>query len=209
LAKKNNKEMVIKKIAFFAILLFLIGCKTREKQVQKSENQTETKSEATYKIEDKTFEIVSEKELLKFDKSTIDKSEETKKDETKNIEVIREYYENGNLKSEYQKSFSQLSEATKTAIAEMREKLSKETEDKKYFENSSNHYYSLWQQEKAKSKTKDLQVKSKPTYTWQMFFLGLFLGWLFLPSFFRWIFSWVKRFQPYLKLIEWIKSFKN
>ena len=35
--------MVMKKIAFFAILLFLIGCKTREKQVQKSENQTEIK----------------------------------------------------------------------------------------------------------------------------------------------------------------------
>ena len=205
--------MVMKKLVktaiFFLIFAVLSGCKSREKQVQKSETETEKKSEATYKIEDKTFEIVSEKELLKFDKSTIDKSEETKKEETKNIEVIKEYYENGNLKSEIQKSFSQLSEATKTAIAEMSEKLTKETEDKKYFENSSNHYYSLWQQEKAKSKTKDLQVKSKPTYTWQMFFVGLFLGWLILPSVFRFLWSVLKRFQPYLKFVEWIKSFKN
>ena len=127
----------------------------------------------------------------------------------KNIEVIREYYENGNLKSEINKSFSQLSEATKYAIAEMSEKLTRETEDKKYWENSSNHYYSLWQQELSKSKTKDLQVKSKPTYTWQMFFVGLFIGWLILPSVFRFIWSWIKRFQPYLKLVEWIKSFKS
>ena len=197
------------KLVLVCVLVFAFSCKSREKQVQKSETQTETKSEATYHIEDKTFEIVSEKELLKFDKSTIDKSEETKKDETKNIEVIREYYENGNLKSEIQKSFSQLSEATKMAISEMSEKLTKETEDKKYFENSSNHYYSLWQQEKAKSKTKDLQVKSKPTYTWQMFFVGLILGWLFLPSLFRWIWSWVKRFQPYLNFVEWIKNLKK
>ena len=205
--------MVMKKLVktaiIFLIFAVLAGCKSREKQVQKSETQTETKSEATARIEEKTYEIVSEKELLKFDKSKTDKAEETKKDETKNIEVIREYYENGNLKSEINKSFSQLSEATKNAISEIREELSKEKETSKYWENSSNHYYSLWQQEIAKSKTKDLQVKSKPKYTWQMFFVGLFIGWLILPSVFRFIWSWIKRFQPYLKLIEWIKSFKK
>ena len=200
--------MVMKKIAFFAILLFLIGCKSREKQVQKSETQTETKSEASAKIETKTFEIVQDKELSIFDKSNFAQNSESQKEQTKDIQVIREYYENGNLKSEIQKSFSQLSEATKYAIAEMSEKLTKETEDKKYFENSSNHYYSLWQQEKAKSKTKDLQVKSKPTYTWQMFFVGLFIGWLILPSVFRFLWSVLKRFQPYLKFVEWIKNLK-
>ena len=198
----------MKKLLLIIISVLLFSCKSREKQVQKTETQTEKKSEATYHIEDKTFEIVSEKELLKFDKSTIDKSEETKKNETKNIEVIKEYYENGNLKSEINKSFSQLSEATKYAIAEMREKLTKETENSKYWESSSNHYYSLWLQEIAKSKTKDLQVKSKPTYTWQMFFVGLFIGWLILPNVFRFIWSWIKRFQPYLKLVEWIKNLK-
>ena len=198
----------IKTAIFLLILSVLAGCKTREKQVQKSENQKETKSEATYKIEDKTFEIVQDKELSIFDKSNFAQNSETQKEQTKDIQVIREYYENGNLKSEIQKSFSQLSEATKTAIAEMSEKLTKETENSKYWENSSNHYYSLWQKEKAKSKTKDLQVKSKPTYTWQMFFVGLFIGWLILPSVFRFIWSWIKRFQPYLKLVEWIKSFK-
>ena len=190
-------------------LVFAFSCKTREKQVQKTETQTETKSEASAKIETKTFEIVQDKEMSIFDKSNFAQNSESQKEQTKDIQVIREYYENGNLKSEINKSFSQLSEATKTAIAEMSEKLTKETEDKKYFENSSNHYYSLWQQEKAKSKTKDLQVKSKPTYTWQMFFVGLLIGWLILPSVFRFIWSVLKRFQPYLKLIEWIKSFKN
>ena len=199
----------IKTAMFFLILVVLADCKTREKQVQKSETQSEYKSESTARIEEKTFEIVQDKELSIFDKSNFAQNSETQKEQTKDIQVIREYYENGNLKSEIQKSFSQLSEATKYAIAEMREKLTKETEDKKYFENSSNHYYSLWQQEKAKSKTKDLQVKSKPTYTWQMFFVGLFIGWLILPSVFRFLWSVLKRFQPYLKLIEWIKSFKN
>ena len=200
------KKIINLLLAF--ILVFAFSCKTREKQVQKSETQTETKSEASAKIETKTFEIVQDKELSIFDNSNFAQNSETQKEQTKDIQVIREYYENGNLKSEIQKSFSQLSEATKNAIAEMREKLTKETEDKKYFENSSNHYYSLWQQEKAKSKTKDLQVKLKSTYTWQMFFVGLILGWLFLPSLFRWLWSWVKRFQPWINFVEWVKNLK-
>ena len=198
--------MVMKKIAFFAILLFLIGCKTREKQVQKSETQTETKSEASAKIETKTFEIVQDKELSIFDKSNFAQNSETQKEQTKDIQVIREYYENGNLKSEIQKSFSQLSEATKYAIAEMREKLSKETETSQYWENSSNHFYKALEQEKTKTKDYAMQLKAKPKLTWQMFFVGLILGWLFLPSFFRWIFSWVKRFQPYIALVEFLKK---
>ena len=136
------KKLVKTEMSLF-ILLALVSCKTREKQVQKSETQTETKSEASAKIENKTFEIGKEKELSIFDKSNFDQNSETQKEQTKDIQVIREYYENGNLKSEIQKSFSQLSEATRTAIAEMREKLSKETEDKKYWESSSNHYYQL------------------------------------------------------------------
>ena len=59
--------MVMKKLVktaiFFLILAVLAGCKTREKAVQKTETQTETKSEATARIEDKTFEIVQDKEL--------------------------------------------------------------------------------------------------------------------------------------------------
>ena len=190
-------------------LVFAFSCKSREKQVQKTETQTEKKSEATYKIEDKTFEIVSEKELLKFDKSTIDKSEETKKEETKNIEVIKEYYENGNLKSEIQKSFSQLSEATKTAIAEMSEKLTKETEDKKYWENYSNHYYQLLEEEKSKSKSYQMQLKAKPKLTWQWFLVGLLVGWIALPNVWRWFKSWLLRFNPYLKFIDWLKTLKK
>ena len=207
------KKILIKKFSWWLVLPFfclmiLIGCKSREKAVQKTETQTEKKSEATYHIEDKTFEIVSEKELLKFDKSKIDKSEETKKDETKNIEVIKEYYENGNLKSEINKSFSQLSEATKTAIAEMSEKLTKEKETSQYWEDSSNHFYTALEQEKTKTKDYAMQLKAKESFAWQMFFVGLILGWLFLPSLFRWLWSWVKRFQPWIKFVEWIKNLK-
>ena len=130
MVKENNKEMVKKKLVktaiFFLILAVLAGCKTREKQVQKSETQTETKSESSAKIETKTFEIVQDKELSIFDKSNFAQNSENQKEQTKDIQVIREYYENGNLKSEIQKSFSQLSEATKTAIAEMCEKLTNE-----------------------------------------------------------------------------------
>ena len=192
----------------FFCLMFLIGCKTREKQVQKSETQTEKKSEASAKIETKTFEIVQDKELSIFDKSNFAQNSETQKDETKNIEVIKEYYENGNLKSEIQKSFSQLSEATKYAIAEMREKLSKEKETSQYWEDSSNHFYKAFEQEKTKTKDYAMQLKAKETFTWQLFAVGFFLGWLLLPRLFQWLWSWVKRFQPYIALVEFLKKKK-
>ena len=199
-------KKLVKSAIFFLILAVLAGCKTREKQVQKSETQTETKSESSAKIETKTFEIVQDKELSIFDKSNFAQNSETQKEQTKDIQVIREYYENGNLKSEIQKSFSQLSEATKYAIAEMREKLSKEKETSQYWEDSRNHFYQLFEQEKTKTKDYQMQLKAKETFTWQMFFVGLILGWLFLPSLFRWLWSWVKRFQPYIALVEFLKK---
>ena len=198
----------IKTAIFLSILAVLTSCKTREKQVQKSETQIEKKSEATARISEKTFEIVQDKELSIFDKSNFAQNSETQKEQTKDIQVIREYYENGNLKSETQKSFSQLSEATKTVIAEMREKLSKEKETSQYWEDSSNHFYKALEQEKTKTKNYEMQLKAKETFTWQMFFVGLILGWLFLPSLFRWIFYWVKRFQPWLKFVEWLGTLK-
>ena len=186
-------------------ILFFSSCKTREKQVQKSENQSEYKSEASAKIETKTFEIVQDKELSIFDKSNFTQNSETQKEQTKDIQVIREYYENGNLKSEIQKSFSQLSEATKTAIAEMREKLTKETETSQYWEDSSNHFYKSLEQEKTKNKDYAMQLKAKETFTWQMFFVGVVLG-VFLLPILRWLWSWVKRFQPYIALVEFLKK---
>ena len=80
----------------------------------------------------------------------------------------------------------------------MREKLTKETENSKYWENSSNHFYQLLEQEKTKTKDYEMKLKAKETFTWQMFFTGLLIGWIALPPFFRWLWSWVKRFQPYL-----------
>ena len=188
--------------------MILIGCKTREKQVQKSENQTETKSEATARIEEKTYEIVLDKELSNFGKSKIDKSEETSKTETKNVEIIKEYYENGTLKKEMQRNFSELAETTKKAISELEEKFTKEKENSRYWENSSNQFYKALEQEKTKTKDYAMQLKAKETFTWQMFFVGLILGWLLLPRLFQWLFSWVKRFQPLLKLLEWVKNLK-
>ena len=202
-------KKLVKTAMFFFTLLLLINCKTREKQTQKSENQTETKSEASAKIETKNFEIVQDKELSIFDKSNFNQNSETQKEHTKDIQVIREYYENGNLKSEIQKSFSQLSEATKTAIAEMREKLSKEKETSQYWENSSNHYYKSLEQEKTKTKDYAMKMKAKETFTWQMFFVGLILGAIIVKPLLRWLWSWVKRFQPWINFVEWVNSLLN
>ena len=196
------------KLVLVCVLVFAFSCKTREKQVQKSENKTETKSEASAKIETKTFEIVQDKELSIFDKSNFAQNSETQKEQTKDIQVIREYYENGNLKSEIQKSFSQLSEATRTAIAEMREKLSKEKETSQYWEDSSNHFYKAFEQEKTKTKDYEMKLKAKETFTWQMFFMGVVIG-VFLLPILRWLWSWVKRFQPWIKFVEWIKKLLN
>ena len=196
--------MVMKKLVktaiFFLIFAVLAGCKSREKQVQKSENQTEKKSEATARIEEQTFEIVFDKELSNFGKSKIDKSEETSKTETKNVEIIKEYYENGTLKKEMQRNFSELAETTKKAIYELEEKFTKEKENSRYWGNSSNHYYQLLEQEKTKTKDYQMQLKAKETFTWQMFFVGVVLG-VFLLPILRWIWSWVKRFQPYIALV--------
>ncbi|MBP8085380.1 MAG: hypothetical protein KAY28_04435 [Cloacibacterium sp.] len=195
-------KKLVKTTIFFLILAVLAGCKSREKAVQKSETQTEKKSEATARIQEQTFEITSSKELSKFDKSKTDKAEETSKTETKNVEIIKEYYENGTLKKEMQRNFSELAETTKKAISELEEKFTKEKENSRYWENSSNHFYTALEQEKTKTKDYAMQLKAKESFAWQLFAVGLFLGWLLLPKLFQWLFSWVKRFQPYIALVE-------
>lgn len=207
-------KILIKKFSWWLVLPFfclvvLIGCKSREKAVQKSETQTESKSEATARIEEKTYEIVLDKELSNFGKSKIDKSEETSKTETKNVEIIKEYYENGTLKKEMQRNFSELAETTKKAISELEEKINLEKETSKYWENSSNHYYQLLEEEKSKSKSYQMQLKAKPKLTWQWFLVGLLVGWIALPNIWRWFKSWLLRFNPYLKFIDWLKTLKK
>lgn len=198
------KKIINLLIAFS--LVFAFSCKSREKQVQKSETQSEYKTEATARIEEKTYEIVFDKELSNFGKSKIDKSEETSKTETKNVEIIKEYYENGTLKKEMQRNFSELAETTKKAISELEEKFTKEKENSRYWENSSNHYYQLLEQEKTKTKDYAMQLKAKETFTWQMFFVGLILGAILIRPLFNWLIGWVKRFNPLLKLVEWVKK---
>ena len=187
-------------------LVFAFSCKTREKQIQKSESQTETKSEATARIEEKTFEIKFDKSVLKNDFSYKNSSEEISKQEKKNVEKGKEYYENGNLKKEWERDLSELSESTKKTFTELEERIVKEQEVSRYWENSSKQFSKLLTQEKAKTKDYEMKLKAKETFAWQMFFVGLVLGWLLLPSLFRWIFSWIKRFQPYIALVEWIKN---
>ena len=196
------------RLVLVCVLVFAISCKTREKQVQKSETQTETKSESTARIEEKTFEIIFDKSILKNDFSYKNSSEETSKQEKKNVDKGKEYYENGNLKKEWERNFSELSESTKKTFTELEERIVKEQEVSKYWEDSSNHFYKALEQEKTKTKDYAMQLKAKETFTWQMFFVGVVLG-VFLLPILRWLWSWVKRFQPYIALVEWIKSLLN
>lgn len=204
-------KKVIKKISWWLVLPFfcpvvLFSCKAREKQVQKTETQSEKKSELTYKIEDKTFEIVFDKTVLNKDISYKNQNTETSKKEIKNTEKGKEYYENGNLKKEWEKDLSELSESTKLVIEEITNKLTKETEDKRYWENSSNHYYQLLEEEKSKTKSYQMQLKAKPTFTWQWFLVGLLIGWIAIPNVWHWFKSWLLRFNPYLKFLEWLEK---
>ena len=209
MVKEINKEIFMQKIVNLLIafcLVFVLSCKTREKSVSKSETQTEKKSEATARIEEKTFEIIFDKSVMKNDFSFKNSTEETSKNEKKNVDKGKEYYENGNLKKEWERDISEFSESTKKTFTELEERIIKEQEVSKYWENSSNHFYKAFEQEKTKTKDYEMQLKAKETFTWQMFFVGLIIGWLFLPSLFRWIWSWVKRFQPYIALVEFLKK---
>ena len=111
------------------------------------------------------------------------------------------------MKKEWERDLSELSESTKKTFTELEERIVKEQEISKYWEDSSNHFYKALEQEKTKTKDYAMQLKAKETFTWQMFFVGVILG-VFLLPLFRWVFSWVKRFQPYIALVEGIKNLK-
>ena len=205
-------KILIKKFSWWLVMPFfclvvLIGCKSREKAVQKTETETNKESKATAKIEDKTFEIVFDTSTLNEDFKYKKTTEETSKSEKNNTEKGKEYYENGNLKKEWERNISELSESTKKVFEELEEKITEEKETSKYWENSSNHYYQLLEEEKSKSKSYQMQLKAKPKLTWQWFLVGLLVGWIALPNVWRWFKSWLLRFNPYLKLVEYIKKF--
>ena len=211
MVKENNKEIFMKKIIKLLLafsLVFAFSCKTREKQVQKSETQSEYKSEATARIEEKTFEIIFDKSSLKNDFFYKNSSEETSKNEKKNVDKGKEYYENGNLKKEWERDLSEFSEATKKTFTELEERIVKEQEVSKYWENSSKNFYKLLEQEKNKTKDYAMQLKAKENFTWQMFFVGVILG-VFLLPLLRWLFSWLIRLQPHIALVKWFKSLSN
>ena len=191
------------------LLVAIFSCKTREKSVSKSETQSEYKSEATAKIQEKTFEIIFDKSVFKQDFFYKNSSSETSKQEKKNIDKGKEYYENGNLKKEWERDLSELSESAKSVLEEISTKLIKEQETSTFWENSSNHFQEQFNKEKTKTKDYAMQLKAKETFTWQIFFVGLLIGWIALPNIWRWFKGWLLRFNPYLKLIEWLNSFKN
>ena len=56
-------KKLIEFIMAFTIALLVLGCKAREKQIQKSESQVDKKAEATARIEEKTFEIIFDKSV--------------------------------------------------------------------------------------------------------------------------------------------------
>ena len=199
----------MKNLLLIIISVLLFSCKSREKAVHKIETQSEKKSEATYHIEDKTFEIVLDKSLFQKKFSYKNSSEETSKQEKKNTDKGKEYYENGNLKKEWERDLSELSESTKKVFTELEEKINSEKETSKYWENSSNHYYQLLEEEKSKSKSYQMQLKAKPKLTWQWFLVGLLVGWIALPNAWKWFKSWLLRFNPYLKFIDWLKTLKK
>ena len=194
------------KIFLLLVISILTSCKTREKEVSKNETKSETFSESEIKIERKTIDFVFNKSIFTRDFSYKNSSEESSKQEKKNTDKGKEYYENGNLKKEWERDLSELSESTKKVFTELEEKISEETEKSKYWENSSNHYYQLLEEEKSKSKSYQMQLKAKPKLTWQMFFVGLLIGWIALPNILKWFKYWLLRFNPYLKLVEKVKK---
>ena len=201
------KKLINLLLAFSFVFAF--SCKTREKQVQKSETQTETKSESNAKINTNTFEFSLSKEIQEQTKYLRLQSSSLLREEAKNVQIEKHYYENGNIKSEIQKDLSNISESNVQSFQELQETLKSEIQ--KVYESKSQLAYleKSYIEQKAKANKYEMKLKAKETSTWQMFFVGLILGWLLLPSLFRWIWSWVKRFQPYIALVEWIKSFKN
>ena len=188
--------------------VFAFSCKTREKQVQKTETQTEIKSESNAKINTNTFEFSLSKEIQEQTKSLRLQSNTLLREEAKNVQIEKHYYENGNIKSEIQKDLSNISESNVQSFHELQETLKYEIQ--KVYESKSQLAYleKSYIEQKAKANQYAMKLKAKETFAWQMFFVGLILGWLLLPSLFRWIFSWVNRFQPYIALVEWLKNLK-
>ena len=190
----------------FLLLVILTSCKTREKEVSKNETKSETFSESEIKIERKTIDFVFNKSLFTRDFSYKSSAEETGKTEKKNIDKGKEYYENGNLKKEWERDLSEQSEFSKKSQSELQEKLSKSEEASKYWQESTDHFYKALEQEKKKTSNYEMKLKAKETFTWQWFFVGLLVGWIALPNIWRWFKSWLLRFNPYLKLVEKVKK---
>lgn len=195
-------------LGLFTLALLLMSCKAREKSVQQLEQKTENKSVANVKIKTDEIEIVFDSAKYRFETYSFSNISESKRDETKDVQVTKEYYENGNLKSEVQKSFSQLSESTKNAIEEIRQELTSERELSRYFRERSEEYQRFLNEEKQKSAERSMELKAKETYSWQLFGVGFLMGWILLPLIFRFIKFALKESQPMVRIYEFLKNLK-
>ncbi len=186
--------------------------------VKESENSTESK--ATVKILDNDYSFISLNDFSKYVKSNYDKSEEA--NNFNKTTKIRKYFPNGTIseETEINENLSSVKSAYKEAqeFLEKQKKISfhwqrkyelaksdffkEETKNKELLKENT----ILKNEFSALKKTKDLSVKKEQAYSWQLFFVGLFIGWFFLPSIFRWIKSWLIRFNPYLKLLQYLKT---
>lgn len=195
-------------LPFFSVLV-LIGCKSREKTVSKVETESERKVESTAKIEEKTFEITNEKIFQESIKTIFVVNSEQKKDETKDVQIIREYYENGNLKSEIQKVLSKINEENKQSTEETKESLKLEIEKSAKLEREISEQRKYIKKQKESIKSKDMMLKSNDSARTYFVILGFILGFIFgivSRDLLKVLKSLLMRFVPYLKLIEWLKK---
>lgn len=195
----------MKKLLLIIISLLLFSCKTREKAVSKSETETLQNFESTAKIQRKTLEFNLDKSIFSKEFRQKFSSEENLRNEKKNVDKGKEYYENGNLKKEWERDLSELSESNKKIISELEEKINIEKESSKYWSESSDMYYNAWQKETEKTKSYEMQLKAKDNIRWYLIVLCIVLG-AFLPTLFRIFKSWLFSLNPVMKLIEKYKN---
>jgi thiol:disulfide interchange protein len=187
--------------------------------VKNSENTVEAK--ASTKVSDNTYSFSTATDLVNFYKSNFAKSEEA--NNSGKVTKTKKYYQNGQVAEETETN--EYLSAVKSAFQEAQEKYENEKKATTYWQQNYDAAKSDFFKEQTKNselikqnnslkseiytekKSKDLAVKKEQTNTLIMFFIGLILGWLLLPSLFKWIWSWILRFNPYIKAVSYINNF--
>ena len=184
------------------------------------ESEKVIEAKAGYKIISQTYSFSSASDFMSFYKSNFSKSEEA--NNSGKITKTKRYYENGNIaeETEINENYSTI----KAAYQEVQENYQSEKKSaiqfQKYFEAIRSEYYKEVNKNKELLKqnsyinnqvslfktSKDLAVKKEQQNTLIMFIVGLILGWVLLPSIFKWLKSLLLRFNPYLNLVNKINK---